>query len=512
MRRSIEVIFAEAQGYWDRKQWSQCRRRLEELFDRRFKPAITAAYLAEASWNDGDLVDAILWSHKALNINPNLASALEHLIFITDAQPNTTAGDALALRQRWWDRFGVPEYLKRLPHTNTLDPERVLRIGYVSGDFKFHSACMAFGTVATGHTYQMEPYFYSTLEPRKFDSLTYLWSRELAETWRDVHASTTAELVQKIREDQIDILVDLSGFSEGHRLRVFSGRPAPIQLQGWGYALGAAGPMFDGVLGDAVVNTPDVRAQMVEPVIELPTILSYYPRPGLPEATPLPCLTQPPTFGVFNRAIKVNAEALGVWRQILDRVPESRILFQGFDYSEPIKERIRASLGARRCEFRIGTNDWDSKINYQDVDLCLDPWPQTGGVSTLDALYMHVPVVTLLGPRMIQRTSTSFLAALQLHGCIAQTHEEYIALAVRWVTEAKQELATIRAELRVRLLASPIVEGYVLAVEAQYRRLWRGYCEKAEQNGYTSDDLPHSHAAQHVVTGVCDGEVDNHPE
>jgi len=367
----------------------------------------------------------------------------------------------------------------RQPCTNDRDPERVLRVGYVSGDFKWHSAAFAFAAIITGHTESIEPFYYSTLEPAKYDDLTRQWQAGYAHTFRDVSTLTAVELLHLIRKDAIDILVDLAGWTGNNRLLTFAARPAPIQIQAWGYVLGTGCPAMDVVFADPIVASSDIRAQLTERVVDLPALLSYFPRPDLPEPSPLPCLsTETIVFGVFNRAVKVNTECVRVWRTILERLPQATIRFQGFDYTPYVQEKIRQTLGAYgdRVSFSVGETDRAHKLAYQAIDLCLDPWPQTGGISTLDALWMGIPTVTLLGERMIQRASASLLTVLGLEEFITTSPEAYISCAVAAVTTHRTELAAIRSGLRQGLRTSPIIVGYGDAVEAAYRTLWREWC------------------------------------
>ncbi len=480
MSQSITELFGEAQTHFDAKEWKPCRAALEAFYARNYRVDITAMYLGDVCFADGDVQGSLKWHRQALELNEGLAQALEHMIFVKDAQPDTTAEEALALRREWWNRFGQVAYAARRPPNVLREPDRVLRVGYVSGDFKFHSASSAFATTVTGHTHQIDPFFYSTLEPEHYDALSHEWRKGYADSWREVSEWPVPKLVQQIRTDKIDILVDLSGFTGNNRLLAFAARPAPIQIQAWGYALGAGCPALDVVFADPIVANAAIREQLTERVVDLPTLLSYFPRPDLPEASPLPCVTESPVFAVFNRAIKVNAETLAVWRQILDRVPEARIRFQGFDYSETIKAMIREALGKNRVWFTVGATDRLHKLDYLDVDLALDPWPQTGGVSTLDALWMGVPTVTLLGPRMIQRASASFLTVVGLETFITETPEDYIETAVQWVTTRRHDLAVVRASLRATFRGSLIITGYVQAVETAYRSLWQEYCQHGQ--------------------------------
>lgn len=403
------------------------------------------------------------------------SKALEHLIFMTDAQPQTTDEQMSALRQDWWTRCGAECYAHRRPLTNRRDPDRVLRVGYVSGDFKSHSAAFSFAPIITAHTQQIEPYYYSTLPLLDYDRWSYHWAETHQATWRDVSRCSPVTLAQMIRSDAIDILVDLSGWSEHNRLLTFAMRPAPIQVQAWGYVTGTGTPALDAVFADRVTASTENRRHM-ERVVDLPSILTYYPRPDVLVPEPLPA--RAPVFGVFQRALKVNAETVAVWRQILEQLPESTIRFQGAGYTPTVQAQIRGGFGpyANRIRFCLPMDHLDHMNSYADVDLSLDPWPQTGGVSTLDGLWMGVPTVTLIGPRMIQRTSASFLSTLQLDDFIARTPHDYVDLAIEWVTSWRPSLSTIRTDLRDTFRQSPILVAYGEAVERACRDLWHEWC------------------------------------
>jgi protein O-GlcNAc transferase len=307
--------------------------------------------------------------------------------------------------------------------------------------------------------------------------------------WRDLRSRDgTAQgriwpdtlIWDKIRDDQIDILVDLSGYTSCNALPVFCYKPAPIQITGWGYATGVGWKAMDYLMTDRVVVPEDRQDEHVERMLYMPCVINYEPMDGFPvQPNPLPCLTERPTFGVFQRSLKLNADEFEVWRQILERLPESRLLFKSH-YPQSLVDWVKPHFGAQahQVEFQFATSALDHKKAYAQVDLSLDCWPQTGGVSSCDSLWMGAPMVTLLGDRVIQRTSASLLTILGLTDFIVDTREQYIDTAVEWVTTRKHELATIRAGLRDQCDASPIRQGYLEATERVYRQAWRDWCAK----------------------------------
>ena len=416
-----------------------------------------------------------------LEIQPGNIDIHSNLIFVLDL----TAGAAEAAwteRRHWNERHAAPRAELILPHRNAPDPERRLRVGYVSGDFRRHSAAYAILPIIEAHDpAQVEVTCYSvTLRP---DDLTERF-RAAAHRWREVALLDEAALAEQIRADEIDILVDLSGHSAGHRLLTFARRPAPVQVSAWGYAAGTGLDAMDYVFADAVTVPADARRHYREEVVELPAVLCYQPPAISPEVAPLPAPDRGyVTFGSFNRPAKLTGETLALWARVLRAVPNSRLLlkFGGLERGTA-RDRILGALAAagvepERVEIRGGTPQQDHLAAYGDVDLALDPVPQGGGITTLEGIWMGVPPVTLLGERIPGRVAGSLLHALGLPELVASTPDEYVAVAVRAAADLTG-LAARRAELRDRLVTSPVGNPplYVRAVEDAYRAIWRRWC------------------------------------
>ena len=383
------------------------------------------------------------------------------------------AFDFTVARREWWATHGEPQGGVNRTHSNIRDPNRVLRVGYVSGDFRHHSAGIIFGPVVLGHSDRFKVYGYSTCPPDKHDPTTGLYRDDLI--WRDVHDMDHAALTQTIQEDAIDILVDLSGFTQYNRLEAFCAKPAPVQVTAWGYAVPTELPVFDAFFSDPVHYPKGMRACR-EPVVDLPCAVTYDPPPLVPEPQSLP--DRPPVFGSLNRVAKLDPRVLRAWRDILLCVPGSTLVLKDGEYVGEIGEWVLRELGAAAPQARFlgETPHREHILTYQGIDLALDPFLHSGGVTTLEGLWMGVLPVTLPGTRPFTRISASALSILGLHNFIASSPEEYVAKAVEWVTTRRQELSKIRTTLRQRLQASPIMAGYVDAVEAAYRELWGAWC------------------------------------
>ena len=431
----------------------------------------------------GQIPEAIASYRRAVALKPASAEAHSDLIFALDFEPTVTAAEAFAERRRWNATHALPLGRHGAPHANDPTPDRRLRIGYVSADFRDHSAARVFGPVVLAH------------DPEGFEVVCYAGRRgpedavtarfrEAATLWRPTSGVPDLALTRQIRQDAIDVLVDLSGHTGGHRLKVFASRPAPVQVTAWGHALGTGLDAMDYFFADAVTVPPEARPHFSEEVVELPAFVPYSPPAPSPDVTVLPALGRGTvTFGCFNRLAKVTPEALALWATILGSVPGARLLmkFHGLEQGS-VQERIRSvfaehGVDGARIEFMGGSKPWEHLAAYGGVDLALDPSPHGGGVTALDGLWMGVPMVTRVGERIPSRMGASMLTTLGLEELIARTPDEYVAAAIRQARDLPR-LAALRAGLRERLATSIICDhrAYCRAVEEAYRAMWRRWC------------------------------------
>jgi len=462
--------------------WRKALLGFREILRRGDRRALIYQALGTCEMQVGLSDQAIATYRHALAVDPTLRTARNNLIMLLDVHPDTTNADAYTERRAWWVHRGEPLARQpRAPYTNDPDPERPLRVGYVSGDFRAHSAAYGFGAVALRHSPAISPVFYAQQEHAQTDEVTALFAKR--GPVRPIVPLTTEHLAALIREDQIDLLVDLSGHSAANRLEIFCRKPAPIQVHAWGYAAGSGLDTMDVMFADPYVLPEGERRHFTERIVDLPCILPYCgPPPQTPANSPPMRETGRVTFGSLNRPGKLHPAVLEVWARILRAVPGSRLVLKSHGYDEPdISAAVRRvfdrlGIGVGRVDILGTTTHGDHLATYHRLDLSLDPWPQTGGISALESLWMGVPVVTWPGTRLCSRLSASFLTALGLPGCIADSAEDYVRAAVWWVTEGKGALGELRAGLRERLLSCPINAGYVVATEAAYRELWRAWC------------------------------------
>jgi predicted O-linked N-acetylglucosamine transferase (SPINDLY family) len=288
----------------------------------------------------------------------------------------------------------------------------------------------------------------------------------------------------QIREDRIDILVDLSGHTGGNRLLVFARKPAPVQITAWGHATGTGLATMDYLFADPVALPAAIRPLFAEQIYDLPCILTYEVPLDLPPLAPPPAQAgQPFTFGSFNRLEKLSDATLELWARLLRAVPRARIMIKNLNLDEAsMQTRLRARFEARgiageRLVMLGRSLPREHLAAYSRVDIALDPFPQNGGVSTVDALAMGVPVVTLPGTTIPSRVTASVLTAMGMPEWIARDEDEYVAIAARWARNVAG-LARLRRKVRNRLFRSPVGDHqrYTRAVEQAYRQIWKRWC------------------------------------
>jgi protein O-GlcNAc transferase len=415
---------------------------------------------------------------KSLVKNPAHPMASFNAIFARTLK-NTTPTDNYAARKRWHDVFkwcGTKQ-----PHSNEKVPYRKLRVGYVGGDFKMHSASFFFGKVILHHNRKLcDPYCYMSMTPNPNDDhRTKLFMEKT--NWRDISAKNDDEAETMIRADQIDILVDLSGHTGGNRLVLFTRKPAPIQVHAWGFAHGSGCPEIDYFFADEYSIPQDERSHFAEEIWDLPCIIGYEP-PDYNQAG----ASSPPvardgvfTFGVFGRFEKYSPQSLEAWHKILLRTPNSRLIIKDLMMRRPHAiKRVREvmhDVDPKRILFMQDCSHPEQLLTYQTVDLVLDTFPHTGGVTALEIIYMGTPIVTLYNGQVGGRTTSAALRAIGHQDWVATSIDDYVRKAVKLATE-RTEVGKARETLREKLLKSPVCNGYTEAVENAYRQMWWRYC------------------------------------
>lgn len=442
--------------------------------------------LGRALMEQGRLQEAVDVHRQAVDVRPDFTTAHSNLLLELNYLSDPDGAATYAEHRRWARMHAEPVYHPR-PHDHARDPERRLRVGYVSADFRAHSVALFFAPLlATHDRARFEVYCYSNVG--KPDGLTEMLS-SFASQWRTVRHLSDAQLDAMIREDRIDILVDLAGHTGDHRLLTFARKPAPVQVTWLGYPNTTGMDMMDFRLTDAWADPPGASdALHSEALIRLPRgFLCYQPFLDSPPVSDLPARHAGHiTFGCFNNSAKVNPQVINVWSDLLLELPDARLRLKSAQLRNPVlQEAYRAQFA--RCGVDPGRIEMLGFIEsttghlalYQGIDIALDPFPYNGTTTTCEALWMGVPVVVLEGNRHAGRVGVSLLNNIGLPELIAKTHDEYLRLASELARDTDR-LAALRAGLRQRLQASPLLDraGFTREVESAFRNMWVRYCAK----------------------------------
>jgi len=429
--------------------------------------------------------DAIACYRRALEIEPGYARAHSNLLFTLNYD-ESCSGEALFAEHRNWARQHAAGLAAAASHDNTPDPTRRLRIGYVSADFKYHTVGCFFEPVLAAHDQtQYEICCYASVAQP--DQVTARLQAK-ASVWRNIAALDDAALANLIREDGIDILVDLSGHTGGNRLPAFARKPAPIQVGWLGYFNTTGLDAMDYAIWDAASLPPEAERWFTEKIVRLPdSRFCYLPPAYAPPVAPLPALKRGGaiTFGSFNNIAKVSPAVVSLWSKVLHAVPRSRLLLKwkslGDDSVRQRYLQLFAAHGidADRLELRGETPHQQMLAEYGDVDIALDPFPYSGGLTSCEALWMGVPVVTLAGPRPVSRQTLGYLTLVNLAELAATTTEQYVRLAADLARDIDR-LADLRSGLRDTMAASPLCDGprFARNLEQRYRAMWEEWCSK----------------------------------
>jgi predicted O-linked N-acetylglucosamine transferase (SPINDLY family) len=432
----------------------------------------------------GDSAKALCLYRQVLDQDPTQAGMGSNLLFEHNNVQTLDRAQMFALHRDWAERFETP--LLRTPDFAHLrrDPQRPLRIGYVSGDFVRHPVGFLLRDILRYHDKQAFSIHCFSMVIRSDDVLPEL--RAAADSWEDIFHLSDDEVVELIRAAEIDILVDLSGHTAFHRLTVFALKPAPLQAEWIGYFHSTGMATIDYFITDPFTSPAGSGQLFSEVPLHLPhTRFCYGPPDYAPDVVALPALTKGfVTFGSFNRLPKLTDETLCAWSQIVRAVPDSRLVIKSGALSESlVRERLLArlaSLGieAHRVDLREASTHANMLAEYGDIDIALDTFPFNGGMTTLEALWMGVPVVTLAGDTVVSRQTFSALANLGLDQQLAFADwPAYVAGAVQLAADV-QGLAELRQQMRTRMAQSPLRDArqFTRDLEALLRRMWRAWC------------------------------------
>lgn len=446
------------------------------------EPTLAAAYanLATVHTRQGRADEAVAAYRKAANLDPALGVNDSNLLLALHYDSRVSAVELAQAHRDWGARHADRQ---RYRHPSPRPPRERLRIGYVSGDFRAHSVAFFFEPLLAAHDRQrVETFCYANV--RHPDSFTRRLEAA-ADHWRSIVGREIDEVAEMIQADRIDILVDLSGHTSNHRLPLFALKPAPLQLSWLGYPNTTGLPQIDYRISDAAAE-PEGEADRLstERILRLPEGFHCYLPPGnAPEVGPLPAAANGyVTFASFNNLAKINPEVIALWARVLSAVPNARLLLKSVALADgPTRARYQGlfadhGIGAERLELLSRTPHLkDHLAVYHQVDIALDPFPYNGTTTTCEALWMGVPVLSLVGDRHAARVGLSLLRQVGLERLAVPSPDAYVAQAGALAGDL-QQLAALRRELRDVMRQSTLCDGprFAREIEAAYFRIWHG--------------------------------------
>jgi protein O-GlcNAc transferase len=440
--------------------------------------------LASALRDLGHVDAAIEAARRALRLNPDDREVHSQLLFTLLHSPEIAPQQIFEEHREWARRHAAGLRSASGTHPNSREPERRLRIGYVSGDFRHHSVAQFFEPVLARHDRgAFDIFCYCNLSHA--DETTGRL-RHAADCWREIALLDDGVVAELIRSDRIDVLVDLSGHTRYNRLLVFARKPAPVQASWLGYVNTTGLDTIDYRITDARASPEGpFDALHSERLVRLPdSQWCYQPPPGCPEVAIPPAVREdkPVTFGAFSSLAKIGPRVIALWCSLLERLPDARLLVVGLGL-ESIRDEYLSRFAARgiapgRIDLRAFQSFRDYLAMHADADVILDTFPYAGGTTTCHALWMGVPVVSLAGDSAPSRGGASLLGTIGLEELVAGTPEEYLEKACSLAGDLAR-LSTLREGMRARMSASPLMDAarFTRHLEQAYRSMWRRWCQ-----------------------------------
>ncbi|KAF7147106.1 hypothetical protein RHSIM_Rhsim03G0070000 [Rhododendron simsii] len=436
----------------------------------------------------GSISLAIEAYEQCLKIDPDSRNAGQNRLLAMN-YIDEGADDKLFEAHRDWGRRFMRLHQQYNSWDNRKDPERPLIIGYVSPDYFTHSVSYFIEAPLVFHDYaNYKVVVYSAVV--KADAKTNRFRDKVLKkggVWRDIYGIDEKKVASMVREDSVDILVELTGHTANNKLGMMACRPAPIQVTWIGYPNTTGLPSIDYRITDSLADPPDTRQKHVEELVRLPDcFLCYTPSPEAGPATPAPALSNGfITFGSFNNLAKITPKVLQVWARILCAVPNSRLVVKCKPFCcDSVRQRFLSTLEQLGLEsLRVDLLplillNHDHMQAYALMDISLDTFPYAGTTTTCESLYMGVPCVTMGGSVHAHNVGVSLLNTVGLGHLVAKNEDEYVQLALNLASDVTA-LSNLRMDLRRLMSKSPLCDGskFTLGLESSYRNMWRRYCK-----------------------------------
>ncbi|GFP97221.1 probable UDP-n-acetylglucosamine--peptide n-acetylglucosaminyltransferase spindly [Phtheirospermum japonicum] len=440
----------------------------------------------------GNISLAVEAYEQCLKIDPDSRNAGQNRLLAMN-YINEGTDDKLYEAHRDWGRRFMRLFPQYTSWDNTKDPERPLVIGYVSPDYFTHSVSYFVEAPLIYHDYtNYKVVVYSAVV--KADAKTNRFKDRVLKnggTWRDIYGIDEKRVASMVREEKIDILVELTGHTANNKLGMMACRPAPVQVTWIGYPNTTGLPTIDYRISDALADPVDTEQKHVEELVRLPnSFLCYTPSPEAGLVSPAPVLSNGfVTFGSFNNLAKITPRVLQVWAKILCAVPNSRLILKCKPFGcDSVRQQFLSTMEKLGLEsLRVDLVpliilNHDHMQAYSLMDISLDTFPYAGTTTTCESLYMGVPCVTMGGSVHAHNVGVSLLKTVGLSNLVAKNEDEYVEMALQLASDITA-LSKLRMKLRDLMLKSPLCDGskFTQGLESSYRNMWRRYCK---------DDVP----------------------
>jgi len=439
-------------------------------------------HIAGAHFDAGRAEPSVEWFRKALALKPNCASTFSDLLFVLNHFQQNTVAELFTEHRQFGKQFD--SLLEKIPHSNVPEPNRRLRIGFVSGDLRIHAVANFIEPVFTNITKsQFEIFSYANHSVNDAVSERF---KAKSDSWCNVDLLSDDQLASQIRNDRIDILVDLSGHTARNRLLVFARKPAPIQVTMIGYMQTTGLAAMDYRITDESLDpTGSTDHLNTEKLIRLPAGASPFQHPlDCPPVNELPALKNGyVTFASFNKSSKITSEVFETWARLLKSLPSSKLLVAGISCDFVAKTMASYGIGPERLVLHERKPIPEYFALHHEADFVLDTFPYNGGTTGLNALWMGLPFVTIEGSTTLSRVGACLLRGSSLSEgsdlseLIATNPDEYVQKAICAVQNLPR-LAQWRRELRPgRLAVAGDGSVFTRQLEEVFREIWKTWCE-----------------------------------
>jgi protein O-GlcNAc transferase len=487
-RQAIELFPEAGESHFqlglllhDRQNWSEALKHYQLSW--KHQPSLWAACqnACQILLETGQPNAAVGWLEEAVS-RPHCPAEIWQILRFYLLAVTAEPARIKKIYTAWEHRFIEALYQKKPYLAQPKSAQAKIRLAYLSGDFSLHSASNTFSALFEyADRAQFEIHIFST---QNNQGTVSKWFSSQANQWHAVAELSDDALADTIRQLKIDILVDLSGVTGGNRLSVLARQPAPIQLTGLGFGATTGLSCLQGRITDLNLNPPEVETWNSEPLLYISQVFHWFPT-ALHFKAPL---VDPPskqskqlTLGCGNNPFKFSTACLETWAELLTALPEAHLKLKFSGLEKPhlqilLMDRLQAcGIPVDKVSLLGHSSLWEQLIFYNQLDLALDPFPYNGGVSTCEALWMGVPVISLEGGT---RAGSSILKTLGLEHCLAQTPQDYLNKALN-LSQDSQRLLFLRSELRPRLQASKICQGqeFCREVENLYLKIWEKYAD-----------------------------------